>query len=270
MTKALVSLDADLASSIALRYAAQLAKLTGMDLETIHVVEPDREGHTPGAGWVRRTWEKGLLETHQGEIRRLINAEKASCPSLAPPKMFVGDREEEILGELQRGSYDLFVEGALYTFTAGNFYKKIRSRLYRYAPCPALLVKNLVNLQRVVIVMTGNENVRGLISSFLRIFQGGKVELDLLSCEFEKRVEPIVREERKNSDAGLQSAEKILAERGWKPRERRVVQGTPEKVGHLLKDYGLTVSSIHREGGKKSDLLELLSRSPSPILLCWQ
>lgn len=269
MIKVLVSVDADLASSIALRYACQMADLIGMELQTIHVEEPGKEGYSPGSGWVRQTWEAALLETGREEINRLIKAEKTSCPVLGPPKMFVGDRDEEILRELQRGSYDLFVEGALYTFSAANFYKKIRSRLYRYAPCPVILVKNLVNLQRVVIVMTGNENVRRLISSFLRIFQGRKVEVDLLSCEFEKTVEPKVYKERKNSDAGLQSAEKILAERGWKPGESRAVQGTPEELGHLLKDYGLTVSSIHREGGKKSDFLDLLSRSPSPTLLYW-
>lgn len=270
MIKILVSVDADLASSIALRYACQLADLIGVELQTIHVEEPGKEGYSPGSGWVRQTWEAALLETGREEVNRLIKAEKTSCPVLPPPKMFIGDREEEILRELQRGSYDLFVEGALYTFTAANFYKKIHSRLYRRVPCSVMLVKNLVNPQRVVIVMTGNENVPRLISSFLRIFQGGKVEVDLLSCEFEKRAEPIVREGRKNSDASLQSAEKILVERGLKLGERRVLEGTPEELGHVLKDYGLTVAPIHRDGTKKSDLLELLSRCPSPILLCWQ
>ena len=55
--KTLVAVDADLASSIAIRYACDLANRTGMQLQTIHVVEPEEQGHTPGTGWVRRTWE---------------------------------------------------------------------------------------------------------------------------------------------------------------------------------------------------------------------
>lgn len=52
MIKTLVSTNADLATSIALRYACQLADLTGMVLQTMPVVEPEQEGHSPGTGWV--------------------------------------------------------------------------------------------------------------------------------------------------------------------------------------------------------------------------
>jgi len=51
--KALIAVKADLASSIAIRYACQLAKLTGLGLQTLFVVKPDEPGHTPGTGWVR-------------------------------------------------------------------------------------------------------------------------------------------------------------------------------------------------------------------------
>ncbi len=55
MLKTLIALEADLASTIAIRYACQLAKQMAMDLQTIHVVEPDHRGHTVGTGWVRQT-----------------------------------------------------------------------------------------------------------------------------------------------------------------------------------------------------------------------
>ena len=73
MIKALVSLNADLASSIALRYSCRLAESVDMKLHTIHVEEVDREGYPPGSGWVRSTWEKGLVQTAEEEISHLIS-----------------------------------------------------------------------------------------------------------------------------------------------------------------------------------------------------
>jgi len=99
MLRTLVYLDADLASSIALRYACQLTRVVDMKLHTFHVEEPDHDGHAPGTGWVRRTWESMVLKTGEFEIAQLIKAEKASCPKLDTPKMLIGDRENEILRE---------------------------------------------------------------------------------------------------------------------------------------------------------------------------
>jgi hypothetical protein len=278
MTKMLVSIDVDLASSIALRYACQLADLIKAELETIHIEEPDKKGYTPGSGWVRQTWEKALLETGQNEVNRLISAEKTSCPVLPPPKMFVGDREEEILRELQRGSYDLFVEGELRTFSAANFHKKVNSRLYRYAPCPFVLVRNLVGLERLLILLHEGVDVGRLIPRFSTIFKGVRAEIDLAYSEFQKSREPSPSKEGEDglplapteTDMDLDTAEKMLADLGWTPRQGRVLRDPAEKLGDFLKDYGLVVSSMHREVSRKSDFLQLLSRCPSPILLFWQ
>ena len=48
MLRMLVYLDADLASSIALRYACQLAQLIDMRLHSVHVEEPDHDGTCAG------------------------------------------------------------------------------------------------------------------------------------------------------------------------------------------------------------------------------
>ena len=64
----LISLNADLASSIALRYSCRLMELTQMRVQPIHVEEVDKEGYPPGSGWVRSTWERGLQQTAQEEI----------------------------------------------------------------------------------------------------------------------------------------------------------------------------------------------------------
>lgn len=267
MLTTLVALDADLASSIALRYACQMADIVEMALQTIHVEDADAEGHPPGTGWVRRTWEKALLKTGEEEIAQLIRAERSSCPRLPATKMVLGDRDEEILRELEREPYDLFVEGMLYTYSSTNFYKKIRSRLYRNASCPVILVKNLVNLSRIVLVLDSTTDPSSMVRTFLKIFKDAAIDLDLLYFGFQNDG-GAMRQEDTNSDAVLSHAGKLLADGGRSPKSSRVIQGIPERLDELFKDYGLAVSSVHHVTHKKSPLGDLLYRIPSPLLLC--
>ncbi len=166
MLRTLVYINADLASSIALRYTCQLEKFINMKLHFVHVEEPDQDGHAPGTGWVRRTWENTVLKTGEFEIAQLIKAEKSSCPKLSAPKMLIGNRETEILREIQNESYDLFVEGSLHSFTSKKLYDKIHSRLYRHIPCPVIIVKNLVDIEKIALIVRNdidskkNSNVR--------------------------------------------------------------------------------------------------------------
>lgn len=269
MIKTLVSLDADLASSIALRYACQLANIIKMDLNTMHVEEADRQGTPPGSGWVRRTWENALLKTGEVEIGQLIQAERLSYPALRAPKMVVGDREHEILDEIQKEAYDLFIEGALHTFTAANFYKKIRSRLYRFTPCPTIMVKNLVKLEKMVIVFDEEAEFKRLVGTFLKIFKTASIELDLMHYQFRESAEA-VSESNADADEILHNAKETLMEAGWQTKKLQSYQGVPGGLDELFRDYGLVISSFRRGLTKKSLLLEFLSRVPSPILLCWQ
>ena len=276
MIKTLVSINADLASSIALRYACQLANLTGMLLQTMHVVEPEQEGNSPGTGWVRRTWEKGLLETARAEISRLINTERTACPTLGPPKMSIGIRENELLRELEEGSYDLFVEGLLHSYDSSYFYRKIRSKLFREAPSSILLVKNLAGLTNIVLMMENEAELQPLTGMFLNLFKEAQVEVDLLHYRFQSPGRVNLRDKREGTtslrrgepDEILRSAERMLAAEGWNAKEILVVHDTPDKIGDCMKDYALVASCLPRQRGMKRGLLEVLSRVPSAILLC--
>ncbi len=264
MTKTLVYINPDLASSIALRYACKLAKLTGMALQTMHVVEPEQEGSTPGTGWVRRTWEKGLLETAQMEISRLINAERASCHSLGAPKMNIGICEDEILRELQEEGYDLYVEGALYSFDPSGLSRRIRSKLYREAPCPILLVKNLVSPKKIVLMLDDETDPDALISTFLALSSGADIKPDLLHYRFQ--ASPSTTHDSRNEI--LNSAEKMLSAKGCSVIEKRAVHDSPARVSEHLKDYGLVVLSLSGKKSTKKPLVELLNMVPSAILMC--
>jgi hypothetical protein len=269
MLKTLVFLNADLASSIALRYACRMGAVVEMSLQTIHVEDPAASGHPPGTGWVRRTWERSLLKAGEEEISRLIQAEASSCPPLAATMMLIGDPEEEILRELERGSYDLFIEGALYSFSSAGFYKKIRSPLYRHPSCPVILVKNLMNLNRIAILLGADMDPLSAVTTFLKIFHGSVIDVDLLYCRFQ-RSGGAMFEKQEDADSVLSGARKLLVEGGGVPKECRVIQDSPEKLIDLFKDYGLVVSSVQATAHKKSPLTELLHRMPSPILFCPQ
>ncbi len=265
MLKTLVSLNADLASSIALRYACQMASFMQLELQTIHVEEPGAEGKPLGTGWVRRSWEKAMLETGQEEISQLIQAEKTHCPPLAATKMCIGDREEEILNELRREHYDLFMEGILYTFTPTSFYKKIQSRVYRQASCPIILVKNLTSLNRVVILLGAEMDHAGVLDTFLKMFGDAKVDIDLCYYRFQQAGGTASQE---NPESVLSAARKKLAAVGRTANSSRLIQESPEAAAELLGNDALVISSVQRSAHKKGPMIELLHRIHCPILFC--
>ncbi len=269
MLRTLVYIDADLASSIALRYTCQLAQFVDMKLHSVHVEEPDQDTHAPGTGWVRRTWENTVLKTGEFEIAQLINAEKSSCPTLGAPKMLIGDRENEILREIQKESYDLFVEGSLHSFTAKKLYDKIHSRLYRLIPCPVLIVKNLVAIEKIALLVRNEIESKTLVSVFLKMFKGAKLKLDLVYCEFQEHGKLTV-DTKKEINGTLNAAKEILAENQWSPENCLTIKGAPEEIGDTLRDYGLLVCPLYHNISKKSSWFQLLSHIPSPILICWQ
>lgn len=268
MIKVLVAVESDLASSIALRYGCQLANLMEVELQTIHVKEPGLEGPATGAGWARRTWEKELLQKGKDEIAQLLKAESSFCPVLSKPLIFIGDREEEILNELKRGAYDLFVEGIPSVSSSAKLYQKIHSSLYQHMGCPFILVKNLLPLQKVLFLLSDEADPRQLISTFLRIFGGAKIGIDLLSYTF-KQTGLSFSPEEEVGDRRIKDAGRLLGSEGWTPVQSRVAQGPPAELVEHLQEYGLVLAAIDRSFSKKSRLLALLDRISSPVLISW-
>lgn len=278
MINTLVSLDADLASSIAFRYSCRLSQLVDMHLQTIHVEEVEKEGYPPGSGWVRSTWEKGLLQTAQEEISQLINAEKSSCPPLDNAIIRIGDREEELLREIDENSYDLLMEGVLNSFEAQLFYKKVHSKLYKHARCPIMLVKNLVNPDRVALLLSETREVEPLVATFLRLFDKSKIGVDLVhftikkagQTEYRKQVTDATAEELVTAAPAIDEATARLADQGWEPGQCWIVRDSPRKIGEMMESYGLVTACIPNSASKRNMIMDLLSRVPSATLLCKQ
>jgi len=272
MIKTLASLNADLASDIAFRYASRLSQFVDMNLQAIHVEEV--EGPSPGTGWVRNTLERGLLHTAQEEITSLIKSARSQYRTLDTPIIRVGEREHELLREIRDGSYDLFMEGILNSFSPVNFNRRLQSGLYRNAPCPILLVKNLVELNRTAILVRDSTDLKISISSFLKIFTKPDPEVDLIHFSFpesgrkgfKEKVEDSEPSTRKNKT--LEDARAMLMENDREPKESWIIRDTPEKLNDFLADYGLVVIRMPGNPAKKNRVMEMLSHVPTATLLC--
>jgi len=264
MIKALLYVEENLASSIALRYAANtLPKLSNVEVHLAHVEEPaDRQ--QAGTGWVRRTLEKSLHETGREVVMRLLTAEKLSTSFEGALKVFVGDREREILEELRVGVYDLYIEGNVSTFNPRVFYHIITSRLYASAPCPVMMVKNLAVNNTVALLLGDGVNHEVLAERFVGLTADRETEVELVFYKFQEQAELSFLDRGEGGNA-LPAVEKILHEAGKEVRQCHVISGTPEKAGIFLEDFALVASTFPT---RKDPRMEVLANTTASLFLC--
>ncbi len=261
MIRMLVSIDADLASSIALRYTCQMAKGTEVDIQTIHVHESDARGLTMGAGWARRTWEKEVVEEGKKEISSLLVAESSSCPILKEPLVLSGDRDKEILQELESGRYDLYVEGSPAPLTPKALAKRIESRVYQHAVCPVLQVPNLLPVSDVLCVIRDDPGCRCIFAALQKLLSGTELKVDISLSSFREEHSTSFREN---------DARKMAEEYGWTVRDTREFLGKTESLVHEMKNYGLIVVAMDRPTKTRNPLVEFLGQLSLPTLFCWR
>jgi len=265
MTIGLIALDENLASSIALRYASFLANDISIQLQAVHVEKPDVNKYSAsGTGWVRRTWERGVKDGAQQAIQRFLNTEKVAVPFIGFPKVLIGDRDSVILKEIRKSGYDIFIEGSLNTSDNREFFRLISSRLYTRAPCPIMVVKNLVSSNTVALLCGDGANYKDLIHQAITILKCDHISFDLIFYRY-KESECEISTEKKEAGNVLFEAEKLLEAAGIQPINTQVLTGTPEGAAQLLEKYRLVVSSFP---SKTCPRLKVLAHCPSPVLLC--
>ncbi|SHL06681.1 hypothetical protein SAMN02745216_04560 [Desulfatibacillum alkenivorans DSM 16219] len=269
MINALVAIDLDLGSSLAIRYAESISDLIDMTVQSVHVVVPDKSGPEPGMGWVRKTWETAMKNTDREDIERFLELENAVRPRFFKPKILLGDRQEELLHELQAGDYDLFIEGALPTFNPADFNALVNSRLYKLMPCPAaMIVKNLVTPQKAALLLDDDIDYSPLVSSFLSVLNKPVMDLDVYYCRFGKGSDVEVVSQAPDSPLFAKAVDK-LKEAGWEPKACREITGSPKEISEALREYSLAASALKHSSNKKNPMAETLGRVLSSVLLCW-
>jgi nucleotide-binding universal stress UspA family protein len=269
MKKALISVDIDLGSSIALRYADNISSRIQPALYDVHVVDPKQIGSQPGSGWVEKTWENALIESSREEIRQFLEMERVKLPLLTKPKILFGNRTETLLDELRNEQYDLFMEGIPPTFNPSGFHSLLNSRLYRQMPCPVLVVKNIVSSDRIALVAERGPDPHKFISCFLDIFNAEGLKVDLIDMDMLKS-EDVAAAKAGGTDNRLEELKSILADKGVVAKTLTFDGAPNENVADIFRDYGVVVSSMMRSPRKNNPLLGLLGRIASPVLICWR
>ena len=283
-------LDEDLASSIALKFVDHMRQLIfDLRLQMIHVMRPDIKPRSVGCGWVRRTWEKGVLEDGMSMISRMLKTENVHFPISGPPKVMLGDRDKETLTELTNNAYDLFIEGDHDISNVKDFRKLINSRLYAKAPCPILIARDQIKRNRTVLLAEEGTNIRRLAEQFGRLMKTSKLSVDLIyfkapksidwdrhmsavafaeAGEFETAREILQKEnsllKNEASSPAFSDLETIAALDKIKVNDTRFMNGPPDKLAILLQDYDLVASSFP---SRKSTHLEALATTNASVML---
>ncbi len=256
-------MEMTLASNIALRYACHKSKIIAAGLQPIHIEEPDNKPHSSQTGWIRRSWEEGLRQAGREQVRNILESEKLEGCIPSRPIVKIGDREDSLLEELRLGNYDLFIEGEISNFNTGEFRNKLRSRLYRKMPCPVLMVKNIVQSDKIVLLVDSRTDLENLVDRFCAFLREGEIDFDLCVYSLDD-----VSQEVQPEDI-MARCKDLLQEHGRTPGRSFALLTAPETAGHSLREYGMLAASVDRRSSRKSPLIEVLARVSCPLLLCW-
>jgi len=283
-------LDEDLASSIALKFVDHMRQLIfDLRLQMIHVMRPDIKPRSVGCGWVRRTWEKGVLEDGMSMISRMLKTENVHFPISGPPKVMLGDRDKETLTELTNNAYDLFIEGDHAISNVKDFRKLINSRLYAKAPCPILIARDQIKRNRTVLLAEEGTNIRRLAEQFGRLMKTSKLSVDLIyfkapkSIDWDRHMSAVAFAEAGEFETAreiLQKENSLLKNEASSPtfsdletiaaldkinvNDTRFMNGPPDKLALLLQDYDLVASTFP---SRKSTHLEALATTNASVML---
>lgn len=263
MLKALIPVELTLASNIALRYLCQKSRLLGVGVQPIHVEEPDNKPHSSETGWIRKSWESGLRQAGLEEVQRILNSERLDCFVMPQPIVSIGSREDKILEELRIGGYDLFVEGEVANFNTGEFRKRLKSKLYRQMPCPVLIVRNMIQSDKVVLLLDEKTDPEHIVERFCHFFDNPEVVFDVCAYGMDDLHQQF------SPDAMLAETVRLLEARGYAPDRSFALLSTADSAVQVLHDYGMLVANMDRRSTRKAALTEVLGRVSCPILLFW-
>jgi hypothetical protein len=258
MIRTLVSIEVDLASSMAIRYACQLGNLIPMELQPVYVKGYPFEEPVTGIGWVRHTWEKELVKEGKEEISEMIAAEMDTCPVLQEPRVIFGDREKELAHLMETEPFDLYVEGAPFPFTPTTVAKRLQLKFYQHLTCPFIWLRILRPIHKVLVLCLEPTGTAALGQALEKLWAGCNVPLHL---GVPSEATPAIKE----AVATLQVS---LTKAGCQttPEPSLSLQMADLPAARQL-DFGLTALALPRALKKDHPLLPWLSQIKTPLLV---
>ncbi len=256
--KVLVPVDVGLASSLALRYLCNVGKRLSMEIDIVYVKEPVSEPPSTGSGWARRTWERESMTKAKKELSQFVGSEEGFCPALGTTNVVFGPRDDTILKEISRGKHDLLVEGLSPMDETISLFRRIRSKLYQNVPCPVLLVRKLMPLDRALILCKDMHALESGLTPFSPLFSMAQPKVDLLFMD------PSDSEERARIRESLGKVG-VPVDRGFELDQER------DRLEDLLGIYGLVLGALERTRVyKRHPTLTVMDMVPSGLLLFLQ
>jgi hypothetical protein len=262
--RSLVSIDVDLASSLAIRFACQLGALMEMEINPVYVKESVSHESAVGAGWVSRTWEREMIEDGKKEIAEMIDSERNFCPVLNEPKVVYGDREVELLKIMLEERFDLFVEGAHFSWDPGEIHKRLHTKLYQRLEHPLIFVRALREIHEVLVLCLNPKGTKALSKAFREIWRGCSTPLRLVCPPQDSAQSPDNELLKAASEAS-----KLLRGSGCSVSMDDKVAPDSEALMETLKNYGLVAIAIERGSTKDSDEMGWLNLTKTSSLVAF-
>ena len=259
MVKTLVAIEVDLASSFAIRYACQLGNLIQMEIHPIYVKFPSPEAPMTGVGWVRRTWEREVVETGKAEIQEVLASETESCPVLQEPRVIYGDREIELLHLVEQEPFDLYIEGAPFPFTPANIYKRLHAKFYQRLTCPLIWLRGVRKINRVVAWCANPQGAKVLVDTLGRLFASSTVPLQLAYPGTSGSDDMQAVTQKAVADLEADGCQAALGE--------ALSLKSSDPLPDVIKESGLLALALEREVRKDTPQLAWLARVSTPLLL---
>jgi hypothetical protein len=262
MIKTLVAIEVDLASSFAIRYACQLSYSMNMEIHPVYVKFPSLEVPMTGVGWVRRTWEREIVEMGKAEIQEMLVSEMEACPMLQDPRVIYGDREHELLNIMQHETFDLYVEGAPYPFTPATIHKRLHAKFYQRLVCPLIWLRGVRKIHQVLALCLDPGGTGVLVKTLGHLWQGCTIPLHLGYPHVQgagggmdlRATAAKAKEELKACGCPVTMEDPFLMVAGGPPLE-------------LVKDYGLVAVALEKGVKKDSPELQWLAQVKAPLML---
>ena len=260
MIKTLVSIEVDLASSLAIRFACQLGGSIDVEIHPLYVKESLSHDSFRGAGWASRTWQREMIEKGKEEISKMIAPEMDFCPKLSDPRVIYGDRHSEVSKVAQEGQFDLYIEGVDFLWNHAELYKLAHTKFYQRLTCPLILVQSLKKMKHVLLLCLDIGGTEALTSTFEKIWKGSSVPLVLT---YPASQETGLKEKVLESTGILEQAGCIVEQREMDPE----VFSKPTEGD--LKDYGFVAIGLDRAVRKDNFELEWLSLVKTASLIAF-
>ncbi|MGC8908439.1 MAG: hypothetical protein ACP5M0_13495 [Desulfomonilaceae bacterium] len=263
MIKTLVSVEVDLVSSLALRFACQLSAIVPMDIQPVYIKESSPY-QAMGAGWASRTWEKELVEQARAEVSDVVNVERDFCPVVKDPVVIYGDKDAELVKLVESNAYDLYVRGVKHVpWTAADLHKKFHAKLYQKIVPPVILVRTLRKINQVEVLCLEPAGTNKIVDALKRLWTECPVPLVLTYPGTS-----VASGGAAELQTAVEQGKAALAEAGCSVSINDTLPTTPpDEASDYFQDHGVVAVALPRNPKKDSIELQWISHVRTSVLM---